>query len=291
MSESEGTVEQLVLLWGDGRVGAAFNIVIVAEGYRDDDLDTFAGDARAVLGQLKANEPFASNIDAFNVFRLDVASDEAGADDQTGQRATYFDAHFEAYPPQLLLVNAELVETTIQDQLREGEGAEDVPVHKAIVLVNTPRDGGSGGIGEAVCVCSREYGAANALHELGHTFGLTDEYTPEGPGEVSKAVRQRLRELEAVEREAAWDAIWPNLSISPCKDDLPQPWAALIKLGTRLPTTRKPEEPPLPLDTVGAFADLDSSFYRPQWECTMRDSEDTFCAVCANYILTQIQGH
>jgi hypothetical protein len=296
MSTSDGTVKQLVLLSGDGNVGAAFNIVLVAEGYRDEDLGTFASDAEDVLAQLTRNEPFASNIKAFNVFRLDVASTEAGADDQTGKRATYFDAHFASYPPQLLLVDSGLVESEVQGYLTSGDGSK-AAVHKAVVLVNTPRDGGSGGVGEAVCVASRAYGAATILHELGHTFGLTDEYAADGPGELPLAMRLRVRQLRAAKREQraaerppVGAPRWPNLSISYRRQDLPEPWAALIDHDTPLPTIRGRDEPPLPPDTVGAFPDLNSDCYRPQWDCTMRDCEDPFCAVCRDFINTEIRN-
>jgi hypothetical protein len=106
--------------------------------------------------------------------------------------------------------------------------------------------------------------ARTVLHELGHTFGLVDEY-PAGGG---------------------WG---PNLSLG--YDLAILPWRDLVLAAS-------PPVPPLPtfgrgdgsdgisLATVGAFVDPAlPGWYRSQWLCRMRYSRhEAFCKVCSGYI-------
>src|SRR6202022_1378805 len=118
--------------------------------------------------------PFSSIIAAVNVFRVDVASTDSGADDPaacggTGATArTYFDAAFcNQGIRRLLTVNTNTAVSTAASQVPE--------VHMGLVIVNSTVYGGSGG---PVAVFSRDPQAAEiALHEMGHTaFGFADEY-------------------------------------------------------------------------------------------------------------------
>lgn len=270
MGDSDGYVDTLVLLAGDGQVAARYNIVLVAEGYSKTDAGTFFKDAQAICNTVLAEPPFAALASSINVFRLDVWSTESGADVSAKQVKTYFNAAFDDTTTQLLRVDEALVVKTVQQALSDNAVAGHA--HKMIVVVNTDSYGGSGGIGAGVCVASRETGAITLLHELGHLFGLLDEYDSasdkHAPPSHAPPAPPKI-------------ATSPNISMSCNYADLP--WKDLVDPATPLPT----EGPNVTASTVGAFEveDEGSTAYRPQWQCRMRHLKtDAFCVVCARHI-------
>jgi len=270
-----GIVEGLVPLHGHVQLyDQRFNLVLVAEGYRAGDRAMFEGDVAAVVDRLRAAAPFAAHPGAFNVFRLDVWSVEPGASRGAASVNTYFRAQFpgtfagSSAPPQLLLVDEDLVLATVEQQLAQTFKKKVCLPHKIIVMVNTEYHGGSGGAGDGIAVASRAHGPAvtarTVLHELGHAFGLIDEY-PAGGG---------------------WA---PNLAHASDRDRLP--WEDLVPASASLPSMGGAGSG-ISFATVGAFADPDlPGWYRPQWLCRMRYSRhDAFCKVCARYIERALQS-
>lgn len=265
------TVEGLVLIHGDvDTYERRFNLVFVAEGYRLIDRLKFERDVDSVLASLQNTAPFGPHIGSINVFRLDVWSMETGADRGTADPVnTHFDAVFpgtfagSAAPPQLLVVDEKIVLARVSYHF---QGRASLP-HKIIVLVNSEHYGGSGGAGDGIAVASRYRGDGTmervVLHELGHTFGLVDEY-PAGGG---------------------WG---PNLSNY--FDIMALPWKDLVVSSPTpvlLPTIRSPGVGAgISFATIGAFQDPDlPNWYRPQWLCRMRFTRhDSFCTVCASHI-------
>lgn len=175
MSTSDGRVLGTTKIVDHGSATSRWNLVIVPDGYREVELDRFAADAQEFADTLFATAPFDGLAPAINVFRVDVASTDSGADDParcsggTGATAaTFFDATFCGRNiRRLLIVNAATVFSVVN---------ELVPQHHMIlVIVNSSIYGGSGG---SVAVFSKAPGAMQiALHEMGHAaFGLADEY-------------------------------------------------------------------------------------------------------------------
>jgi hypothetical protein len=174
MSTADGHVIGTTRILDNGPAARRFNLVILAEGYRAGEMAQFAAHAQAFVSRLLATRPFDSFRLAINVYRVDVASTDSGADDPaacggTGATArTFFDATFcGSGIARLLVVNAATALGTATAQVPE--------THQALVLVNHARYGGSGG---AVAVSSLHADAAEiAIHEIGHSaFGLSDEY-------------------------------------------------------------------------------------------------------------------
>src|SRR5262245_53491431 len=102
MSTADGTILGTTQLFGSEPVATAFNIVLLAEGFTNGEQAGFDTACDAFVSTLDTTAPFGDPGRAFNVFRVNVASTDSGADDPvaaggTGAVArTYFDATFGA---------------------------------------------------------------------------------------------------------------------------------------------------------------------------------------------------
>lgn len=281
MSASDGRVIGTAKIVDHGPAAARWNAVVLSEGYRESELGQFAGDAQRFADALLATTPFDENERAINVFRVDVASTDSGADDPeacggTGATpATFFDATYcGAGIDRLLLVDTETVMETASEAVPEW--------HVAVVIVNATKYGGSGAAGVPVYSLAAD-AEKIAIHELGHSgFGLADEYCEAGGD------RDRYEGDEPVE---------PNITADPDRATLK--WGAHVLAGTPLPTTTNPDcsrcdpQPsPRPASLVGAFEGAGRfrcGLWRPRFTCAMNDLRDPFCPVCRQRIRETLQ--
>ena len=280
MGAGDGIVIGITKIVDNGSESDRFNIVLVAEGYQAAELTQFASDAQQFVTHLFSEDPFLSYQQAFNVYRLDVSSDESGADDPitcsggTGASPhTYFDASFcNGGIRRLLSVDSSLALSVVNSLLPEW--------HQIIVIVNSPIWGGAGG---TLAITSTAAGWENiAIHELGHAaFDLADEYEYwEGCGADTTQDHYTGGEPAAV-----------NVTINTNRATIK--WGDLIDASTPLPTTSNPDcsqcdsQPsPVPQGTVGAFEGAyyyHCGVYRPEYNCMMRNLSG-FCAVCQRRI-------
>jgi hypothetical protein len=155
------------------------NVVFLSEAYSATDLPNFAGHVTTAVNYLFSREPWMQYRSYCNVFRIEIASNQSGADNGTagGLKDTYFNSGFNnTSVPQLLTV--------------EGVGSsraytllnQHVPEYDlAIILVNDTKYGGSGGPLSVASIHSLS--AQLVEHEIGHSFaGLADEYDQDYPG-------------------------------------------------------------------------------------------------------------
>ena len=148
------------------------DLVIVSEGYTASEMDQFNQDVNAVHAGLFSEDPFLEYAHYFNVWKVEVSSNESGADhpDQTPplMRDTTFDA---SYRGRNLTINERKV-------LRATGSLPPVARDSVLVLVNDPQHGGSAG--RFAVAATADHGDSFVevvLHELGHAFGgLADEY-------------------------------------------------------------------------------------------------------------------
>ncbi|TMJ20112.1 MAG: hypothetical protein E6G92_10260 [Alphaproteobacteria bacterium] len=138
-----------------------------------------------------------------------------------------------------------------------------------VVLVNLATRGGAGGTSERpawVTITSEptEVWQAVALHELGHSFGLADEYDDSS---------QTVPEGSKLE---------PNVTDK--RDATKAPWAPLVTPGIAVnPTCPAGVIPPAPAGVVGTFEGAryrKTGRYRPTAECLMQRTDRRFCPVC-----------
>lgn len=281
MGVQDGEIVGATQIVDNGPANKRWNQVLIAEGYLKSELGTFHSDVNGYVQHLFSSPPFDEPDvqQAINIYRIDVASDESGADDPapcggTGaQVATFFDATFcTSGLRRLLTVNTKTVLDVAKEHVSQW--------HQILVMVNTASWGGSGGL---IGTTSTANGWENiALHEMGHAaFGLADEYDY-WQSCATDTDRDVYNGPEPAE---------PNVTINTERQTIK--WLGLIQASTPLPTSSNPDcrmcdvQPsPMPPGTVGAFEGgryFHCGVYRPAFHCMMRNLRQ-FCPVCQEQI-------
>lgn len=284
MTMADGSVLGRTQIFGTAPINRAFNVVILADGFTASQQNAFDRACTAFVAAFFKTAPFDAAKRAINIFRINVASTDSGADDPkqaggTGATArTYFDARFgENNIRRLLVCNNS---TALQ------VAAKQVPEFTVVlVTVNSRVYGGSGG---PVATFSLADGASEiALHETGHTaFGLGDEYAYYDPNNDGNK-RDRHPPIEPAQ---------PNVTINTNRSTLK--WKNLVLAATPLPTMKNPDcskvdnrPSQAPPGTVGLFEGADyfhCNAYRPEYDCKMRTLGMPFCNVCRQVILNRL---
>jgi hypothetical protein len=280
MSASDGYVVGVTKVVDHGPDNARWNLVIVGDGYRASELSDYHQHVLDFIDELRTTAPFTTLFCGINVHRIDVVSNESGADDPgcAGGTAvtanTYFDAtfctQFAGQPLDRLL--------SVDDGLALSVATTHVPLrHQVLCIVNSTKYGGSGG---TVATCSVDPQANQiAIHEIGHSaFGLADEYGGNGSG------------------TPAGEPAEPNVTRD--TNRATNKWRALIAATTPMPsacdpsctssTCAAPATPPA-AGAVGSYEGAiysDCNTYRPLPSCYMRDY-GPFCPVCSG-VITQV---
>jgi hypothetical protein len=288
MGASDGTVVGMTQFVDQGPRNRLLNVAVVAEGFQQSELGTFAASAQQFANGLFTTAPLSSFRRIFNVFRLDVASTQSGADDpatcadgSTGSGATvatYFDASFCGWGSRRLIsLDEGLVKSVVASRLPEW--------HFILVLVNSSRWGGAGGSVARFSIAGNW--VAGAIHEMGHTlFGLDDEYEYWiGCGLESDHDDYRNWIIH-------WEPGAPNVTGETNRNAIK--WKDLILPSTPVPTTSNPDctqcdpqSSPVPTGTVGLFEGAGyyhCGLFRPEFNCMMRVAGQPFCAVCGRRI-------
>lgn len=146
------------------------DIVVVGDGYTADQLGTYEQHTRSKIDELFAVEPYKSYKEQFNVWMVNVVSNESGVDnDPLGtMRDTALDMYFYCGDiDRLLCVN----------ETKANQYAAQAPdVDQVLALANTTTYGGAGGA-VATSAGGNDSSGQIVVHELGHSIGhLADEY-------------------------------------------------------------------------------------------------------------------
>jgi hypothetical protein len=282
MSASDGYVVGTTKIIDHGSDSVRWNLVILGDGYRATELAQYHTDVQNFVTALRTTPPLDELFCGINVHRVDVVSNESGADDPgcaggTPTAAnTYFDATFcsifAGTPLDRLL--------TVDTALALSVASAQVPLrHQVLCIVNSSKYGGSGG---TIATCSTHAQAAQiAIHEMGHSaFGLADEYGGNGAGTPAGEPSQ------------------PNVTRDTNRTT--NKWRDLIAASTPMPSQCDPgcaasacippAMPPAP-GAVGTYEGAiysDCDTYRPLPSCYMRDYAP-FCPVCAGVIRQTLQ--
>jgi hypothetical protein len=281
MGTSDGSVIGLTKVVDHGNPALRWNLVILGDGYQQAQLTQFHGDVQNFVDTMYQTPPYGELWGGINVYRIDVASTDSGADDPaacggTGATAsTYFDASFCHNGIQRLLeVNTTTVNNVVNAQFPQA--------HMIMVIVNTTEYGGSGGSMATFSLAAdaEEIG----LHETGHTaFGLADEYESYAgcPSTDPPGTHDHYTGSEPGQPNISKDynaiAKWHDLQV---------PMQMPITSNKDC-TKCDPQPNPQQASTVGAYEGAGyyhCGLYRPQFTCRMRALGNPYCAVCQRVI-------
>ena len=156
------------------------DVVFLGDGYTAADIaaGTYSGHIDAMLDHLfnDGEDPFVRYRNFFNVHRIDVVSNESGADIPTDgiYRDTALDASYSWAGGAERLLSADM--TKAGAALNAGLDGAGFGADVKLVTVNESKYGGGGGV-FAVYAGGNASTPEIALHELGHCLGkLADEY-------------------------------------------------------------------------------------------------------------------
>lgn len=243
------------LRWS-GDIEKKINLVILGDGYVENEINKFINDANSFSDEMFSQTPFKEYQNYFNIFIVKVISNESGvthpgsASDVTepqhpvSQVDNYFGSTFDAFDIHRLVVaeNQSKINTVL---------ARNFPLYdQVIILANSPYYGGSGGF---FPVATTDASANEiAIHELGHSFAnLADEYYAGDvfAGEYANMTKQTDSELVK----------WTN-------------WYGDFGTGIY----------------QHCCNGQSASWYRPHQNCKMRYLGAPFCAVCIERIIEVI---
>lgn len=262
-----------------GNTADCIDLAIVAEGYRQDQMDKFYKDAQRAADAIFEREPFASLKNRFNVVAVAAPSLEQGPSTPHAGHWTNTLAmsHYDTFYSARYLTTSKI--HRIYDAL------SNVPFEQIIVLINAESYGG-GGIYNQVTLSTADHPTFKKVlvHEFGHGYaGLgdeysTDEYDPMYPSDTEP-----------------WE---PNLTTLV---DFQSKWADMMPKGVKIPTplAKLPDNKHIKnakeqkqlndaVMKIGVFegaGNQSKGCYRPAQVCRMRINEvDDFCPVCQRAI-------
>ena len=282
MGINDGTVLGTTKVVDNGPDESKWCLVITGDGFTSSEMGAFETAVDDFVVYLEAELTGVLNWDKVNVIRMDVESDDSGADNMGGCSTpnppvdTFFDAeHCIAGLDRTLRVDESLVIDAANTHFPEWDAL--------LVLVNSTEYGGLGSGGVAVASLEPVNKHRLALHEMGHAaFNLADEYefwAGCSTGETTQNNYPVATAGEPVEANV-------TATLSPLK------WDVYVDPATPIATTTNvdcsqcdPQSSPVPPGTVGAFEGAryhHCDAWRPEFDCRMRKLDSEFwCAVCS----------
>ncbi len=241
----------------NGTPEECIDIAILAEGYKQDEMELFYEDASKVSDFLFSYEPFKSLQHKFNFIAVASTSEDSGVSvPKRGEwKQTAFSSNYSTFYSDRYLTTSKL--KAVHDALA------GIPYEHIVILANTEEYGG-GGIYNSLMLTAAHHSTFRpvVVHEFGHSFaGLADEYF------YDDDVMSGSYPLDI----EPWE---PNITTL---IDFNSKWKDMIKEGTPIPTND-------PSASIGVFEGggySSKGVYRPAYDCRMRtNSSPVFCPVC-----------
>lgn len=247
-----------------GEPAKKVDIVIIPDGYTNEEMDKFKLDCDRFAEYLFGNTPFKENKDKFNIWGIMAPSEDSGTDIpakniwvNTVVGTAFYTFDLDRY----LMTRANKDLRTI---------ASYAPYDQIYIMVNFTKYGG-GSIYNfySVCVSDNRYSDYIFVHEFGHGFAsLGDEYS------TSDVTYEDFYSTEV-------EPLDPNLTTL---INFESKWKDLVEESTPIPTPNTEEYK----NKVGAFEGggyMKKGIFRPTENCTMKSiSVDNFCPVCKRAI-------
>ena len=204
-------------LFSSGPPSEKVDLLVLGEGYTDDESDKFRADATRLTDALFEEEPFRSRKNDFNVWGIHLPASESGVSrPRAGQfRRTPLAAEYNIFDSERYLLT--------YDNRALRDAASAAPYEFIEILVNEEQYGG-GGIFNFQATAAADTGFAEYvfIHEFGHHFaGLADEYY----------TSDVAYETGAAYHPEPWE---PN--VTALHDPANLKWGDLVEADTPLPT-------------------------------------------------------
>ena len=246
--------------WDTGPDSNRLNIVILGDGYTAAQMPLFRAHVTAFINKFVSKEPMATYKNTFNIYRVEVKSNQSGSDKPGA-----------CYTPEVL-VDTELDSKyctggtqrciTCDTQKALGTAFINVPSYdEVLVVVNDPEYGGCAGT--VACYTGVHSSATNiAVHEAGHSiFGLADEYWSSGTtytgSEPNRVNVSTYDSATMLANQSKWHH-----------------WIGIEGVST----------------FQGGYYN-EFGIYRPSSDCSMRSSAQPFCPVCRERAVEVLWGH
>jgi len=247
-----------VVYSGDSEIKV--DIVIIPEGYTEDEMDSFKDDCERFTEYLFNSSPFRENKDKFNIWGIEAPSIESGTDIPKDDvwKKTLINSSFYTFDLERYVMSYD--NKTIRNV------AANAPYDQIYIIVNSDKYGGGSIYNHySMSVTKNKYFEFIVTHEFGHGFAsLADEYY------TSDVAYQDFYALDVEPTD-------PNLTTLV---DFESKWKDLVADGTPIPTP----DTEVFKDKVGAFEGggyIEKGIYRPAEDCTMKSIKvDNFCPVC-----------
>jgi hypothetical protein len=275
----------------------------VGDGYTAAEMEKWHADAKRLAGALLAVSPFKEHQKAFNIWAVDVASDESGIarPSEAIARRSAVRAGYDAFGSERYVL------TFDDERLREVAAAAP---YEFIEVVANGRKYGGGGIFNlyATVASDNQWTPYVFVHEFGHHFaGLADEYYTSDVAYLKNEARPEPWEPNVTAN--AKEPKWRDLVSAGVK--LPTPWAkeefeaAQKQTQEKRRALRAEKRPEQEMEElfrkelvestrllektpgVGAFEGANyeaSGYYRAEADCIMFTRSQHFCAACRRAI-------
>jgi len=251
-----------------GKPSKKLDIVLLAEGYTQQEMQKFMKDAERFKNSMLSWSPLNKYKDKINVWAVPTVSTESGTD-IPGKgifKNTHFDSHFYTFGTERYLNTVSNV--AIRD------AAANAPYDQIYILVNSKKYGGAGIYNfYSICTADNENSEFVFNHEFGHAFaGLADEYYTSDVGV------EDFYDLKA----EPWE---PNITTLVSFENK---WKSMLDDKTPIPTPDIEEYK----ETLGVFEGagyVEKKVFRPRHDCSMKSiKSDYFCPVCSKAFIDMI---
>ena len=239
------------------------DVVILSEGYTEQEMELFLKDARTACDEILSYEPFNTLRERFNFIAVmlpSIDSDVSVPQDDMWRQTALGSNFMSLYSPRYLTTN----NVHHMHDLLSG-----IPCEHIIILANTDTYGG-GGIYNSYTLTTAHNPMFKpvVVHEFGHSFGaLGDEYFYEQVDHTEGTYDLNYE---------PWEQNITSLV------DFKSKWEDMLPEGCSIPT--EPTEERKEAYSVGVYEGggyITKGMYRPAVICRMRDNVATqFCPVC-----------
>lgn len=262
----KSNIPEYKYLINNGSPEKCIDVVIMAEGYTKDEMQTFYNDAQKATDAIFIHSPFKENVQHFNVIAVASESLDSGVSipRENIWKTTAISSHFDTFYSDRYLTSSSV--NDIHDLLA------GIPYEHIIVLANTDTYGG-GGIYNSFTLTTAHHSKFEpvVVHEFGHSFGgLADEY----------AYTDAPSPLYPYDVEP-WEQNITTLV------DFDSKWSDMLPADIKIPTKTN-EDNYNSCTVLGVYKGAGYSMkgiYRPTPDCRMRTNEaGAFCPVCQRAI-------